>query len=343
MFRPKTINESGFLGTAAAQAVCTTVLDLYVLLEYFAWINPVVYQVPRSYVVPLNVGLFMLGNIYQAALAFDALRMKNNLQLYSICVLNISLFVFSVMRYFQIKDTAAELQLGQAGDPAVSTTPFTNRSIDYWGKVQGVLLGSSAFLGVCSLTSCVLVFFLQREFRWAIYRHISGSLEMLRRYLAYQVLLVLLRIEVYFFVGFVIIYGLIDVHYVQPEFTLTMALIPALVIQIAMTIIFTKSENILGAVGAIVLRLGEMAYLVSRILVLNGNSPLAQTLLKDEMLLFTSVALALGTLACLNAMLCVFNFNKGLKPLLHLSSWKQTPHEFQRVNVRRFSERIELD
>jgi hypothetical protein len=33
----------------------------------------------------------------------------------------------------------------------------------------------------------VMVYLLQRELRWAIYRHISGSLEMLRRYLAYQV------------------------------------------------------------------------------------------------------------------------------------------------------------
>jgi hypothetical protein len=152
-------------------------------MEYFGWINPVAYQVPRSYVVPVNFGLFILGNLWQAALAVDALRMKNILQLYSISILNVSLFVFSVMRYFQTMNNTALLQLGEALGPV----PFTNRSVDYWGKVQPALLTSTIIVGLCTVTSSVLVYLLQRELRWAIYRHISGSLEMLRRYLAYQV------------------------------------------------------------------------------------------------------------------------------------------------------------
>lgn len=89
--------------------------------------------------------------------------------------------------------------------------------------------------------------------------------------------------------------------------------------------------------------MGEMAYLLSRILVLEGDGFYSRTILKDEMLLFASVALSLATLACLNAMLCTFNFNKGLKPLLHRSTWKQTPHEFEPVHQHRYAERIELD
>jgi hypothetical protein len=143
----------------------------------------VVYQVPRSFVVPVNFGLFMLGNIWQAALALDALRMKNVLELYSICVLNFCLCVFSIMRYFQTWDSAIALQQGEAPGPA----PFTDRSVDYWAKAQPALLVSAIIVGICAVASCIWAFFLQREFRWAIYRHISGSLEMLRRYLAYQV------------------------------------------------------------------------------------------------------------------------------------------------------------
>jgi hypothetical protein len=134
-------------------------------------------------VVPVNFGLFILGNIWQAILAIDALRMKNILQLYSIAILNGSLFVFSVMRYFQTEDAAKGLQLGEAPGPQ----PFTHRDVDYWGRVRPALLTSSIILGSSTVVSCVMVFFLQRELKWAIYRHISGSLEMLRRYLAYQV------------------------------------------------------------------------------------------------------------------------------------------------------------
>ncbi|KAH4353979.1 hypothetical protein HBH98_013200 [Parastagonospora nodorum] len=339
MYRPRTTNEWIFVGTATAQAACTTGLDLFVVLSYFNWIYPVSYQVPRSYVVPVNFGLFILGNIWQAILAIDALRMKNILQLYSIVVLDFCLFVFSVMRYFQTQKAAASLMLGET----MYYEPFAHRDVDYWGRVRPALLTSSIAVGASAVVSTILVFLLQRELRWAIYRHISGSLAMLRRYLAYQVLLVLIRIEPYFLISFVITYGLVNVHFVQPEFGLTMALIPALAIQVALTIYFTRTENYIGAIIAILLRMGEMAYLLSRILTLKGDGFYSRTILKDEMLLFASVALGLATLACINAMLCTFNFNKGLKPLLHRSSWKQTPHEFEPVHQHRYAERIELD
>jgi hypothetical protein len=64
---------------------------------------------------------------------------------------------------------------------------FTNRDMDYWGRVRPALLASSVAVGICTVVSCVWVYFLQVELRWAIYRHISGSVEMLRRYITYQV------------------------------------------------------------------------------------------------------------------------------------------------------------
>jgi hypothetical protein len=152
-------------------------------MTYFNWINPVIYQVPVSFVVPVNFGLFILGNLWKAALAIDALRMKNILQLYSVSALDISLFVFSVMRYFQTEKVAEQVQLGEAPGPM----PFTDRSVDYWAKARPALLTSTIIVGISTVISSIMVFLLQRELRWAIYRHISGSLEMLRRYLAYQV------------------------------------------------------------------------------------------------------------------------------------------------------------
>jgi hypothetical protein len=65
--------------------------------------------------------------------------------------------------------------------------PFTHQDVDYWAKVRPALLTSSIVVGASAVVSSVIVVLLQRELRWAIYRHISGSLEMLRRYLAYQV------------------------------------------------------------------------------------------------------------------------------------------------------------
>lgn len=61
-----------------------------------------------------------------------------------------------------------------------------------------------------------------------------------------------MKLDVYFVIAFIVIYGLVDVHYEMPEFPLTIAVIPVLWIQLAMTIYSTKRENKIGATAALV-------------------------------------------------------------------------------------------
>ena len=61
-----------------------------------------------------------------------------------------------------------------------------------------------------------------------------------------------MKLDFYFVTAFIVIYGLIDVHYEIPEFPLTIAIIPLLIIQLGMTIYFTKRENKFWATAAIV-------------------------------------------------------------------------------------------
>ena len=89
-----------------------------------------------------------------------------------------------------------------------------------------------------------------------------------------------------------------------------------------------------------------MAYLISRILILNDvpKSPRSKTILKNEMLFFAGFSVTLATMAFLNATLCLFNFNHGLKPLLLDAGWKQGRYEFQPIHPQaRMSVRLELD
>ena len=57
----------------------------------------------------------------------------------------------------------------------------------FWPLVQPEVIVSSILVGACMVSSWVLTFRLNREFAWAIYRHISGSLSTRRKYLTYQV------------------------------------------------------------------------------------------------------------------------------------------------------------
>lgn len=133
--------------------------------------------------MPVNFGVFVLGNVYLAVLAIDALRARNNLQLFGICIFNVGVFVFSIMRYRQTHENAINL----AGNGAPGDNPFVKVDVRFWPVVQPALIVSSALVGVCMVSSWLLTFRLNREFAWAIYRHISGSLSVRRKYLTYQV------------------------------------------------------------------------------------------------------------------------------------------------------------
>lgn len=61
-----------------------------------------------------------------------------------------------------------------------------------------------------------------------------------------------MKLSFYFVVSFVIIYGFVNVHYEQPEFALTMAIIPVAMLQIILSAFFTRRENRFGMTVTIV-------------------------------------------------------------------------------------------
>lgn len=168
--------------------------------------------------------------------------------------------------------------------------------------------------------------------------------------------LVILKFTPFFIVAFILIYDLINVHYVNPEFSLTMAIIPAALIHVGLAVYFVRVESYIGMLLVLVNlpfitlctlantcdQLGHVAlivYLVSRIIVLNGSSQLANTLLKDEMIFLASVALAFSTIALAFGSACLANFQKGLKPIVlgqvqrkQRNNDFENDYNFQRLN-----------
>ena len=154
-----------------------------VLLRYFPWSNPVAYQAPSSYVVPVNFGIFVIGNLYPVGLAFDALWTRNNLQLFDICIFSVEVFVYSAMGYEQTHGTADKRSVNHA----LGNRLVVKADVLFWLKVQAALIGSSILLGACMVSSSLLNFRLNREFAWVIHRHISAILSTRHKYLTCQV------------------------------------------------------------------------------------------------------------------------------------------------------------
>ncbi|KAK7190950.1 hypothetical protein DPSP01_009157 [Paraphaeosphaeria sporulosa] len=332
---PRSKLEWAYFGSTATQAVAIIPAQVTILVVYLQWVNSVVYQVPLAYVTPLTLGTTALGALYQLALTLDAYRIKNNIQLFVQCVCNICLSIATVMQYSQIKEANRRILINHD----MYGTPFAKHEWKFWDHVSPALITCIVVSCACSVAMCLFAYGLYREFSWALYEQVSPDRKMRLRYFAYQIYLVILKFTPFFIISFILLYDLIDVHYVEPEFSLTMAIIPVALIHVGLAVYFVRIETFIGMSFVLVGHVAEIVYLVSRIVVLNSRSRLANTLLKDEMVFMAVVALGFSAIAFTAGSICVTNFRKGLKPLVLGQVQRKRPnndfendYQFQRLN-----------
>ncbi|KAF5977190.1 glycoside hydrolase [Fusarium bulbicola] len=290
MLKPETRLEWAFVGITAAQAIVIISLQTAILVKYLDWVNPVVYQVPVSYITPVASAVSIISLGFQAVLSVDSCRIKNKVQLWTQCILNICFSISIGMEYFQVKGAAERVSHGED----MYKAPFADNSMPDWDVAGPLSNACIAVSSACSLCMCALAYSLHMEFSWSLYEHISPDLRMTARHAKYLAYLVFLKVSLLLLNLFLITYGLVDVHYREPEFGLTMAIIPVSIIHAILSM-------------------------------LNGDGLLARTLMKEEMLLFASFALSLNIVSVAFAVLCVLNFGKGLKPLLQGQGINNTP------------------
>ncbi|KAF5985763.1 hypothetical protein FCOIX_1878 [Fusarium coicis] len=279
MLKPETRLEWAFVGITAAQAV------IVISLQTFG---------------------------FQAVLSVDSCRIKNKIQLWSQCLLNICFSISIGMQYFQIKGATQSVSRGED----MYKTPFADNSMPYWDIAGPMSITCIAVASACSLCMCALAYYLHMEFSWSLYEHISPDLKMTARHVKYLAYLVFLKVSLLLLSLFLITYGLVDVHYREPEFGLTMTIIPVSIIHAILAGVCAKNEHMLGMILVIIVHIAAIVYLITRLIVLTGDGLLAHTLMREEMLLFASFALSFTVISVAFAVLCVFNFGKGLKPLL---------------------------
>lgn len=117
----------------------------------------------------------MFGYLYQLFLVWDALRLKNTIQVIGLVLYNIGIMVYAAIQYDQISDAADALER-QHFIPT-----------DFWIDVKGMLIAVPVLMAVATFAFGFVAWKLYDEFAWTIYKHISADLRLKRRYLTYQV------------------------------------------------------------------------------------------------------------------------------------------------------------
>lgn len=132
-------------------------------------------DIPASRTIPTFLALYSFGFIYELVLVYDALRMKNTIQIIGLCMCNVGLLIYGAVQVNQINTAVNELTYRGYIKPEV------------WGQSKPFLIVIPCLVGIGSVLMTFVAWKLYDEFAWTIYKHISADLRMKRRYLTYQV------------------------------------------------------------------------------------------------------------------------------------------------------------
>jgi hypothetical protein len=126
--------------------------------------------------IPTFLSLFIFGFLYELLLVWDALRLKNEIQVIGICIANLAFLVYSAIQINQV-DGAIVILL--QGDELVD--------LRIWAEIRPFLIAIPCIVAFISLIFGFIAWKLYQEFAWDILKQIGADYRMKRRFLHYQV------------------------------------------------------------------------------------------------------------------------------------------------------------
>ncbi|KAF2751612.1 hypothetical protein M011DRAFT_395019 [Sporormia fimetaria CBS 119925] len=310
MYLPNTKWTWSFFLAALAQGIIALSLEAYVFGKYQTGqrIN-VPPDVPETRTIPTYLAVFMFGFIYEILLVWDALRMKNTIQVIGIVLYNAGILLYAGIQYDQIDDAIKELDRKLFFDhPA------------FWFEIKPMLIALPILMGVFTFIFAFIAWRLYDEFAWSIYKHISADLRMKRRYLNYQIYIALLKFDFFFFLAFTIQFLVVVDNTTEVEQGLTAAALVVTFCLLFAAAWWVRRESIVGMIIIIVVYFIALAYFLFKLIRMYITDEARQ---KDYMparkslTSFAVLTIALLLVTIVIACICTHNFNKGLKQHLN--------------------------
>ncbi|KAF2177654.1 hypothetical protein K469DRAFT_732288 [Zopfia rhizophila CBS 207.26] len=315
MYIPNTKWTWSFMLVALVQAIIALGLEAYVFGRFQTSLHP---DIPENHnetrTIPTYLAVFMFGYIYQLVLVYDALRLKNTIQVIGLVLYNVGILIYAAIQLDQIRDAVAVLDKGSF-------------IVDhFWPQVKPMLIALPCLMGLGTVIFAFLAWKLYDEFAWTIYKHISADLRLKRRYLTYQIYIALLKFDFFFFLGFTVQFLVVIQNTSSIEFGLTVAVLFVTFLLLILAAYWTRKESVLGMVIIILFYLCALAYFLFKLVRMYAADKLRIEDYKPARKSLTSFAvitilLLLATIII--ACMCTHNFNKGLKP--HIARRKPGP------------------
>ncbi|KAH7155581.1 hypothetical protein B0J13DRAFT_545874 [Dactylonectria estremocensis] len=304
---------AGFMTVSVLQAILCICFEAYIFAKFQTGLGddssmPEVQSQVKT--IPTFLTLFIFGFLYTLIIVWDALRQKNTIQVIGVCFSNLALMVYTTIQVDQIREAIRVLKNNNAIAP--STT-----DVELWADVKPYLIAIPCVIALATVGMAFLSWKIYQEYAWDILKTIGADYRMKKRFLHYQIYIALLKFDFFFFLGFIVQFVVVVAKTNDPEFALTIVTIPITIAILGAAAFFTRRENKPGMIIVMILYLGALTYFVFKLVRIYQFRETYEAVRKS-LTAFAVITILLIVLTITNAIICMGNFNKGLKP--HLQS-----------------------
>ncbi|GLB34970.1 hypothetical protein LshimejAT787_0205350 [Lyophyllum shimeji] len=214
------------------------------------------FDTPRYKTLPCYLALFALAEIFELLLAFDALRLRNIIQLLGILLFHLALMIFAALQVHQTRTALVTLPHCDGRDDFVSCGgPGT-----LWKRVEPFLIVAPCVIAASWLMILFWIKQLYGEFGWAIFHVVGANPKMKTMYQWYQIMICLLKFDFFAFTGVTMQLLIVVLQINSAEFGVTIAAIPVVLVLLMLCGIAVQREIKWIMSISLVMMLAAMSY-----------------------------------------------------------------------------------
>ncbi|KDE05747.1 hypothetical protein MVLG_03839 [Microbotryum lychnidis-dioicae p1A1 Lamole] len=286
---PQSISSQIFLSVTLFETIIDTCIVAVLLNSFEEHVFQTVLKRNEDSVLPVYMGLFILAHIVQLVLAMDAIVAKNTIQVVALIMFNTLFLAYSILQILEIKNLIAKGVL----------------RILVW-LIPGMIL-------VTQITYLATFWFIYRDFGWQVFKRIGADRGIKKAYMWYQVFLVILKFDVFFFLAFSLQLVFLVLKQNDVERWLTVAALPATTaILICGYLGVRKEQKSLYWIFTVGCGLGLIyfTYKLVRIYQLRSTD---YVLVFKSLTLFAALCFAALVWTITTSTICYRNFGRGLR------------------------------
>ncbi|KAJ2003399.1 hypothetical protein H4R26_003097 [Coemansia thaxteri] len=297
---------------AGLQALTTLGLEISILVLVLKYID-VFSSWSSDKGVAIYFLLLVMGSLFGLFLMVGGVLNGDTIQIIGFCVFNLFAMSLGIFRYFQMQEWL--------NDNVVQGHPV-------FELVRSEMLASIGVLAGMTVVYGVLAYFLFNAFGWEIYKRVGADLKIRRMYVNYRMLVFLLKMDFFVFLGFAVSYIILILKSSDPEFAITVAFVPVTLFVLVLAFWGLRRESAATMWAFVFLLCGSTAYFVFKCARMYDPKQEAKYLTQRPMMTYyTVVSLAVITATLHQAVTCLANFGYGLKERIEITRGKRSDME----------------